>query len=398
VTALDHADIQGNVLVGFDKQHARYLMVRLPDEVDAARAWLADMADEVASGDAVAKGNGPDAIWTGLGLTWSGLEKLDAPDRRSALIDDYAFRVGPEARAADLGDVGSSGPSGWMFGTAARPLDAVVTVAGDDDGRALPSRVDEVEAIAARHRARIRYRIAGDRLADGNGHFGFKDGGAQPEIEGPRRDAEPGEFVLGEPSANPPRDDLPAWLRNASFQVARVLAQDVRGWRAAPAATRERWIGRTHGGARLKPLPPGSHIAKGVPDTRFDPARRRLIRRGMPYGPRFDDDPGAERGLIFVAFMASIGRQYEYVQRLWANDADFPARGTGTDPVIGARGAGYAGGASGAARYVRTRAAVYAVAPGLAGLRELAGAERHGGVRSSVPIRNFDGRTSGSRH
>jgi Dyp-type peroxidase family len=379
--ALDYEDIQGNVLVGFDKQHARYLMVRLPDHADAARAWLDATAGEVASDAAVRNDNGPDAVWTGLALTWSGLEKLDAPDRRRALTDDFAFRVGPEARAADLGDVGASAPSGWRFGTAATPVDAVVTVAADDTARALPTAVARLEAIAARHRARIPYRMAGDRLADGNGHFGFKDGGAQPQIEGRHRDAEPGEFVLGAPSANPPRGDLPAWLRNASFQVVRVLAQDVKRWRAAPEKTREGWVGRTHSGERLEPVPPGSHVAKTVPDERFAPERRRLIRRGMPYGPRFEDDPGAERGLIFVAFMGSIGRQYEYVQRLWANDADFPDPGTGADPIIGAHGARYpGGGASGAARYVRTRAAVYAVAPGLAGLRELAGAERHGGV------------------
>jgi len=35
----------------------------------------------------------------------------------------------------------------------------------------------------------------------------------------------------------------------------------------------------------------------------------------MSYGPRFEDSPDAERGIIFLAYNASIAEQYEVIQR-----------------------------------------------------------------------------------
>lgn len=373
---MDREDIQGNVLTGFNKPHQRFLMARLPADADAARGWLGAMADDVASDAAVAehnalhaKGRAAPVTWIGLSLTWSGIVALGAPGLDAAFADDYAFRAGAEARAADLGDLGASAPATWLFGAGENVVDAVVTVAADESKDATKA-VKQVEATARRLGAQIPFRLAGDRLADGAGHFGFPEGGSQPVVEGPAADAKPGEFVLGEESANPPRDPLPDWLRNASFQVVRVLAQDVRQWRRAAPETREEWVGR--------------HASKTVPAAEFAPERRRLMRRGIPYGPAFERDPDAERGLIFNAFMGSISRQFEYVQVLWANRSDFPVPGTGPDPLIGARDAHaerYPGaGGVPYARFVRTRATVYAVAPGLAGLRALAAGERRGGV------------------
>jgi hypothetical protein len=55
----------------------------------------------------------------------------------------------------------------------------------------------------------------------------------------------------------------------------------------------------------------------------------------MPYGRPFDearDDP--ERGLIFVAYCASIARQYEFVQRRWINEGDGLGVGHDADPLV----------------------------------------------------------------
>jgi Dyp-type peroxidase family len=370
---VNHADIQGNVLFGFNKPHQRFVTLLLPDDVTAARKWLDKLCGEVASGEAVRrhkelrkKGKAGDTTWTGLGLTWSGLARLDAPDL-AALREDYAFRVGPQVRAPDLGDVGRSAPEKWLFGG----VDAVVTLAADQPA-AVEKAVTHVRQLADRHGAVVVRVLEGERLEGGREHFGFKDGGSQPQIAGlaGTPDTLPGEIVVGEESAAPPRPEIPSWLRNASFQVLRVLAQDVRRWRAASAGRDEEWIGRHRDGTRLRATPKDSHVGKAVPAAEFDPARRRLIRRGIPYGPPYEEDAGAERGLIFNAFMASIDRQYEYVQSLWANRDDFPAPGTGRDRVIGAAPGAYR---PWYARYVTTRAAVYAVTPGLAGLQELAG-------------------------
>jgi Dyp-type peroxidase family len=65
---------------------------------------------------------------------------------------------------------------------------------------------------------------------------------------------------------------------------------------------------------------------------------RRLIRRGIPYGPDYDaGDPAsaaADRGLLFLAYCSSIQRQFEDFVLDWVN-ADAPHDDSGPDPVVG---------------------------------------------------------------
>jgi Dyp-type peroxidase family len=66
--------------------------------------------------------------------------------------------------------------------------------------------------------------------------------------------------------------------------------------------------------------------------------RRRLLRRGLPYGTAGDPprDDG-EHGVIFVALCASIFRQFEFVQQQWLQyGLDFGA-GSDTCPITGHR-------------------------------------------------------------
>ena len=356
---LDH--VQGNVIHGFGKPYMHFVLLRLPHGTEEARAWLAEIRGKVKSSSAVAAHPDKRTTWQGLGLTRSGLERLGVPDVVRELSDHYAFLAGAQARAADLGDVGDSDPSTWLFGSEHNPVDAVVTLAADsysDLTRAVKKVVDGVHA----HHGAIAYEQPGHWPPDHREHFGFPDGGVQARVteEDPPDDSL---FVLDGAGA--------PWLRDASFQVLRLLAQDVRRWRAAPGAPK----------ARID-----AHRAKMRPDT-ADAAGRRLKRRGIPYGPPFDEAPNEERGLVFNAFMAGIGMQYEYMQRLWANRSDFPTAGTGWDPVIGGpdpqeqayRDAARPGTAW-PARSVRTRGAVYAIALSLPGLRALAPSTRATGA------------------
>jgi hypothetical protein len=70
-----------------------------------------------------------------------------------------------------------------------------------------------------------------------------------------------------------------------------------------------------------------------------DPERHRLIRRGIPYGPPLEsnreEDDEVDRGLLFVAFQASIPSQFEHVWLDWLNNHDFPFEGAGNDPLTG---------------------------------------------------------------
>src|SRR3546814_21055830 len=67
--------------------------------------------------------------------------------------------------------------------------------------------------------------------------------------------------------------------------------------------------------------------------------RSRRLRRGMTYGPRLDpSDPAsvaAPRGLMFMAYNASIAEQYETIQR-WVNGGNISGVASGNnDPLVG---------------------------------------------------------------
>lgn len=67
--------------------------------------------------------------------------------------------------------------------------------------------------------------------------------------------------------------------------------------------------------------------------------RRRILRRGLPYGEsqkeRRDD---GDHGIIFMALCASIRRQFEFVQQQWFNYSNDFRRGNDKDPLIGNHG------------------------------------------------------------
>lgn len=91
--------------------------------------------------------------------------------------------------------------------------------------------------------------------------------------------------------------------------------------------------------------PFGAHIRRMNP--RADPAvvpfrRRPLIRRGMPYGPKFDPkapeaEAKPERGLLGLFFCASLEHQFEHLLGQWgdANPMGPDNCGNAKDPLIG---------------------------------------------------------------
>ncbi len=139
-----------------------------------------------------------------------------------------------------------------------------------------------------------------------------------------------------------------------------------------------------------------AHIRKMYPrdDERFNDDRRRIIRRGIPFGRTFDPSAGRghgvddDRGLLFNAYMASIEEQFEFLQQAWANFAQFPSvvfednRTDGPDPIIGEdpaqcelRREGREDEHLDFRRFVHTSGSVYAFAPSLTTLRRLAKGE-----------------------
>jgi hypothetical protein len=69
--------------------------------------------------------------------------------------------------------------------------------------------------------------------------------------------------------------------------------------------------------------------------------RRRLLRRGRPYGEVLPqsatEDDGEDRGLMFMCLNGDIERQFEFVQQNWINGSGFSGLYDERDPLIGTR-------------------------------------------------------------
>ena len=90
--------------------------------------------------------------------------------------------------------------------------------------------------------------------------------------------------------------------------------------------------------------PHAAHIRKVNPrdqdsdkGDKFDTLTRRILRRGIAYGPPSANplvDDGVDRGLHFLCYQTSIVEQFELLQTDWANSSNNPKPG-GVDLIIG---------------------------------------------------------------
>lgn len=262
-------------------------------------------------------------------------------------------------------------------------------------------------------------------------------GGGVPEKDGRWRALALGEFILGYPDEDSREDPerLPAAPadplgRSGTYVVWRKLYQDVAlfrrvlreaaqryeggdeeklaakvvgRWRdgtplvhspdaparefdaAAPGANDFRYADVDSGGARC---PLGAHVRRSNPRDALGwegrlSFRHRMIRRGMPYGPQLPEgaaDDGADRGLVFVCFNASISRQFEGVQVQWLNDGNVFGLGHDKDFILGDAGGTRKMTIEGAPpfflapqeSFVATRGGEYLFAPGITALGAIA--------------------------
>ena len=140
--------------------------------------------------------------------------------------------------------------------------------------------------------------------------------------------------------------------------------------------------------------PYGAHIRRCNPRggqivQRVANNSRRLVRRGMPYGPAYDpvkrdrDKPEPERGLLGNFIGASLGAQFEAMSCDWLNLSLQDPRITGSnDPIVGANDpktswfdlplkSGCTIRLRGLPRFVWTRGGAYTFLPSLSAIRYL---------------------------
>jgi len=345
------------------------------------------------------------------------------------------------ARAVDqVRDSGVNDPSGWAPSFTSEDAHVVLSVFALTD-EALREAVDGLAlgdscSVLASHHAHRLNRTDYE-------HFGYRDGISQPTLDGvePRvglKDPLPPvparAVVLGPESLEPPgiSEPMPSIGSNGSFAAFRMMHQDVAAFQAflAAEATRNdihpelvaaKICGRWRNGdplmLRLEPegeiphhdrnhfdyesteafvggdreglvCPRGAHIRRAFPRSQrviddLTGLHRRIVRRAMPYGPRWrEDEPdGIERGLVGYFICASLEHQFEYVMRNWINDGLFTGGrlGRARDPLTGAaqpeNARFHAPGtleATDIPQFVTTRGCLYLFLPGLAALAELA--------------------------
>jgi Dyp-type peroxidase family len=382
-------DIQGDILAGFNTDVQALVGLTAPDDAGrrTAAAWLASLAPEITSVARVRAerdvmktppAGEPPLTWLAVAV---GPALLQAAARDVFILDD-AFNEGmPDRAASALAD--RSLPAQWMVGAPSAPLDILLKIAGND-ATAVEARRDTLVKAAKAKGLTAPYQEVGARLADNAEHFGFRDGISQPDVLGDQSATglSPGNFVFGYPKAPgvaPPRRavDPRNLTDNGSLLVFRRLAQDVPAFRAFCAdqikSLQPEWpglgapelaaliVGRWPSGApAVQPQTADPGVLGDDPDNSFDfrtddgsgcpfgahirkvnprkgPADvvdvPRILRRGIPFGPTFEAAPAAERGLLFLAYQASITGGFEFISGHWMNSSNRP--GPGDDVFIG---------------------------------------------------------------
>jgi Dyp-type peroxidase family len=258
---LEREDIQAIVLVGHGHLHFQTsLFLRIPEtNLPGLRGWLAALAEEVAVAR-VNKEKKPTRV-VQVALTATGLRQLNFPAQSmSTFLGEFVDGMAEPVRARILGDEGSSAPEKWQFGGPSQePVDLMLLLYAAT-GR-------DLEAFYQAHKERFEkvgirevYRQDTLFMANGAEPFGFRDGIAQPAIEGvsrsrdasPEPEVKPGEFILGyenaydrlsftptvgqadDPenllAAHPDDSHLKDFGRNGTYLVLRKLRQDVAGF------------------------------------------------------------------------------------------------------------------------------------------------------------------------
>lgn len=361
-----------------------------------------------------------------------------------------AFVAGAVERATLIGDCGKSAPHRWRGNLNSREVHVMFSVYAEKEklavlGASFRELIRQHGCTVLHHEDGAvledgppqREKLPGVLI-----HFGYRDGISQPVIAGAPNPqyatvnptlVAPGAFLLGHPSQwegfQYPVPHPLDFGRNGSFAAFRILQQDVEGFEAylstAAAVTKldrekiaakicGRWLNGVALTAKtpstLPSIPPDhqlndfaftddaqglvcpfdAHIRRTNPRgdsvAGADGDRHPIVRRGMPYGPKYDPvtRDQHERGLLGVFVCASIEDQFEFLMTSWINRGGFRPELTSAskDLITGNNTLGETGfqlpTASGMvtlppfADFVTTRGAAYCFLPSITGLTYIA--------------------------
>ena len=239
--ALDLHEIQGDVLIGLQKNFERFIFFKIAEVAAFKSALRKRIAHRVTSTLTVKarefelrdhKTNGRKdplpLVGLNLGFTNTGIKKLLA----NADLGDASFENGAAAQAPTLSDaLDATGKLvNWKPEFLSNNIDGVLLVTGGTQA-AVDGEATHVLGILGASTTVIFDETGQARpgLNRGHEHFGWLDGVSQPGVKGlsnpfpGQRLLDPGHFVFGYPgqAAPPPVE----WMNNGSFMVFRRLKQ-----------------------------------------------------------------------------------------------------------------------------------------------------------------------------
>jgi Dyp-type peroxidase family len=347
------SDIQGFVLRTYAMPALRVFVLRVANAPLAGALLAATATDDPAmpSVTTATPWEKKPAFCVNIALTSAGLAALGLPQ---ASLETFPpeFREGAVSRAPHVGDVGDSAPAVWKGELASADVHALVFVFAESE-EIIERTSAELRGRFAAGPAFVELSAHAGRALPGNvSHFGYRDGFAQPTIDGglpptiadPLPKAPAGEFILGYPSqyrdfTYPVPEPASELGRNGSFVAFRILAQDCDAFEEFlqsastksgldPELIAAKLCGRWRNGVPLALSPDTPQVAFGeaeynrfdyvptdaVPEAyndrrgyrcpigahvrRMNPRhsavagnsglKRRIMRRGLPYGPPHD--------------------------------------------------------------------------------------------------------------
>ncbi len=388
---LEFDDIQHILLTRAPALTGRYEFLSFRDQA-GGRAWLSAIKEKVDSVATMRANVESEKRWVTVAFTWNGLRALGLDEDSLATFPEE-FKQGMPARAETLGDIGDNAPEHWIGGLAGPDLHAIAILFARDASEHARCVSEHERLVAACPGVDVLSLIdleAVPPFDHAHDHFGYRDRLSQPVIEGGGEEPTPGsgaplkagEFLLGYPDEHGNVADRPkpeALARNGTYMAYRRLQEHVGKFREFLRQHGEtpeeqeliaaKLMGRWRSGAPLVlspdkddpalgadlqrnndfnykemdphgyAVPLGSHARRMNPrDTAHNINRRRMIRRGATYGaylPEGAPDDGAERGIAAFVICASLIRQFEFAQNVWANDRNFQELGNERDPIIG---------------------------------------------------------------
>lgn len=388
--------LQAGILKGTGRNFRAFLFVEFWTQVDAKEIkevfgkinWTSAAEQRKQSKNCNEGDKRKEETVYNLAFTSHGLKRVEAL-RGDEFEDHCEFLNGLKSRREDLTDP----PVHEWEEVFQKQIHAMIIV-GNDHLDLLEEALNDLK-VTWQGCFNLLAEERGEKLLNNNKqtieHFGYVDGISQPLFELSKKATTENWDPLASTDLALIQDPLVKGDPEAcgSFLVYRKLEQNVKGFKEAEHALAEKLgfdeateelagaliVGRFENGlpvmkfgSEIDPesssafndfnydldpdgarCPFHAHIRKSNPrgdsqrafgESEESEKSHRIVRRGITYdyagrNGNLEFLPEKAVGLHFICFQSSIKNQFEFIQRHWVNNNDFPQAFTGIDPVIG---------------------------------------------------------------